>query len=30
MAFFMKCVFFDGMLAKILTNTVRVLYNIRM
>ncbi len=30
MAFFMKCVFFDGMQAKILTNTVRVLYNIRM
>ena len=30
MAFFMKCVFFDEMRAKILTNTVRVLYNIRM
>ena len=30
MAFFMKCVFFHGMRVKILTNTVRVLYNIRM
>ena len=30
MAFFMKCVFFDGMRAKILTNTGYVLYNIKM
>ena len=30
MAFFMKCVFFDGMRAKTLTNTGCVLYNIKM